>query len=284
MKKQRKLVGTIALVFAVLCLCPSGEAQTVKTPAWLSWLGDGTTSYSCSSGTCNLTGELWFTSFTVSSGATVVNKSGNAPLVIRATGACTIQGTVSGSPNSGSAGISGNGDFGGGSGGGGGGTAAGMNGKNTVVDPGVPIVNGGAGGAAGGGAGHSAISVNQGQYRMLLSTGSPYPGGGASGGQGGSNGGAGGNGGTPVIFICSSINFTGTIDVSGGAGGNAPGINTGAGGGGGGGYAILAAESYTSKSGTIKSNGGSGGSCNGLSDCGAGGAGGNGFSIFMNIE
>ncbi len=270
-------------MYTVCCLCSAGESQNAPTPDWLTWLGNGTTPYACSSGTCDLSGENWFSSFTLSSGAELLNNTAG-PLIIRATGACTIAGTISGSPNAGNPGISGNGDFGGGGGGGGGGALAGTQGRNTLVVPGVPIVNGGKGGGAGGGAGQNALTVNQGQYRMLLSSGSPWPGGGAVGGQGGSNGGAGGTGGTPVIFVCDTINFTGTINVSGSNGGNAPANNTGAGGGGGGGYVLFAAVSYTANTGTINTNGGTGGSCNGLSNCGAGGNGGNGFSKSITIE
>jgi hypothetical protein len=273
----------ITVVLAVCCLCLPGQCQTVLTPEWLTWLGNGTSDYACTSGTCNLAGENWFRSFTVSSGAKVLNNAAG-PLIVYATGICTIDGTISGSPNSGSPGIPGNGDFGGGGGGGGGGTLAGTGGKTTVVVSGIPIVNGGPGGSAAGGAGHNAVSVVQGQYRMLLSSGSPWPGGGALGGQGGSGGGAGGHGGTPVIFICHTIEFSGSIDVSGGNGRNAPADNTGAGGGGGGGYVLFSAVSYTQNAGTISMSGGVGGSCNGHLNCGGGGNGGNGFSISMTIK
>jgi hypothetical protein len=283
MKQRLRAVFHICLFFAIGS-CLAAESQVVRTPGWLTWLDQGTGAYACASGTCTLSGENQYTSFTLSAGAKLVNSAGNRPLIVRATGACTIAGTVSGSPNSGAVGITGNGDFGGGGGGGGGGTVAGTGGKTTVVVPGVPIVNGGPPGAAGGGAGRSALSVQQGQYRMLLSSGSSDPGGGAQGGRGGSSGGLGGNGGTPIIFICHSISFSGSIDVSGGAGRIAPADSTGAGGGGGAGYVIFAAVSYTNSGGTFNINGGVGGSCNGHGTCGAGGNGGNGFSIFLPIQ
>jgi hypothetical protein len=283
MNRKRMLVASMTMMLAACCVWYPAEAQTVKTPQWMTWLGNGTTSYSCTSGKCNLTGDNRFTSFTLSAGATLINIA-DGPLIIRATGTCTIAGKVSGSVNSGALGIGGNGDFGGGGGGGGGGTLSGMSGKTTVVVPGIPLVNGGFGGSAGGGNGATGFTVYENQYHMLLSSGSSWPGGGAAGGQGGSNGGAGGLAGTPVIFICNAIQFTGSIDVSGGNGANAPANDTGAGGGGGGGYAILAAVSYTSTSGTINVNGGVGGSCNGYTNCGSGGAGGGGFSVTMTIQ
>ena len=286
MTNRRKIRLKLAMVLAIGCLSLPGEAQTLLTPSWLRWVGDGSgANYVCSSGTCSLTDEIWFKSFTLSPGATLVNNGGNGPLIIRATGACTIEGTVSGSSNSGAGvTITGNGDFGGGGGGGGGGTKAGINGKTTVVVEGIPIVNGGFGGSAGGGNGQSGVSTAQGQYRMFLSGGSPWPGGGAMGGAGGSGGGAAGYGGTPVIFICNTIDFTGTIDVSGGNGGNATASNTGAGGGGGAGYVVLAAVSYTANTGTINTSGGIGGSCNGNTNCGTGGNGGNGWSFSFTIQ
>jgi len=100
----------------------------------------------------------------------------------------------------------------------------------------------------------------------------------------GTAGGAGGVGGGPVIFICQAINFTGMIDASGAPGKNAPANNTGAGGGGGGGYVILSAVNFIANTGTIKVSGGAGGSCGSNAGCGAGGNGGNGWTYFQNIQ
>lgn len=270
---------------ALFCFCLRAQAQTTfLTPSWLKWLGNGTNAYSCTSGTCNLTDELWFTSFNVSLGATVVNAGGNGPLIIRSTGTCTIAGSVLGGPSGGAEGITGQGDFGGGGGGGGGGVAAGVAGKTTEVIPGIPIVNGGFGGSAGGGAGGTALSTAAGQYRMFMSNPGSWPGGGAMGGQGGSGGAQGGQGGTPVIFVCNAINFTGTINASGGNGNNATANGTGAGGGGGGGYVVLAAVTFTANTGSINTAGGVGGSCAGHTTCGAGGNGGNGWTMSMTIQ
>ena len=168
----------LGIALALCTVCGSALCQTTfLTPPWLKWLGNGVGgSYACTSGTCTLTDERWLTSFSVSSGATLINASGNGPLIVRATGTCTISGTISGSPNQGSFGISGTGDFGGGGGGGGGGNAAGKNGTNTTVIPNIPLVNGGVGGSAGGGAGGTATSTQSGQYHMFLSNGGSWPG------------------------------------------------------------------------------------------------------------
>jgi hypothetical protein len=85
-------------------------------------------------------------------------------------------------------------------------------------------------------------------------------------------------------MVCNSINFTGTIDVSGGAGHQPTANNMGAGGGGGAGYVILSANSYVANSGVIKTGGGAGGSCGSFTGCGAGGNGGDGWSIEILIS
>jgi hypothetical protein len=291
---MKRAVSIFLLVLLTLAIHSRAAAQTSVTPGWLGWLGDGSEGdYSCLAGTCALSGEHWVTSFTVPSGITVVNTTANSPIVVRSTGACTINGTVSNSPNtSDGAGINFNGDFGGAGGGGGGGASfalvQGQNGRGTVGIGGLPIANGGSGGSSGG-TGGLGQSVDPGQYHQILSGGSFWPVGGAAGGQGGCNGhgkcgGIGGNGGGPVILICGSINFTGTIDVSGGNGAPAPINYTGAGGGGGGGYVIFSALSYSANSGTINVNGGNSGGCGANTGCGGGGAGGSGFTYTQTIQ
>lgn len=287
MKVRYFITGVITVVLTGM----AAQSQTINTPAWLTWLGAGTNSYSCTSGTCNLTDELWFTSFTLSAGATLVNAGGNGPLIIRSTGACTIAGTVNGGggPVSGTLGITGDGDFGGGGGGGGGGAAgnSGYHGQTTQVIYGIPISNGGAGGAGGGGAGGTGNSAQTNQYHSFIATGSSWPGGGALGGYGygwNSSGGEAGTGGTPVIFICDSIDFTGTINANGGNGQNSSANGQGAGGGGGGGYVLLAAVTWTANTGTITTAGGTGGSCLSYANCGAGGSGGAGWSYTLTIH
>ena len=111
-----KMTQTVLLMFGLSCLMYlPAHAQTVLTPKFLRWLGDGSGSdYQCTTGTCNLTDEIWFRSFSVSAGATVVNAGGNGPLIIRSTGTCTIDGTISSNGTSLTSGITGNGDSGGG--------------------------------------------------------------------------------------------------------------------------------------------------------------------------
>jgi hypothetical protein len=282
---MKRSLGILSVL--ILGFCAWAPAQTTSTPDWLRFVGDGSSgAFSCNSGTCVLGDEHWYSSFNVAAGATVVTTGQNGPIIIRSTGTCTINGLVSDSPNSGAGiTITGSGDFGGGGGGGGGGSSSGHAGKLGVGDGGLPIVNGGGAGAGGGGNGGNGSNSVINQYRMLISSGSFWPVGGAAGGQGGGPGGAqGGTGGGPIIFVCNTIHFSGTIDVSGGQGGNSSGPGNGAGGGGGAGYVILSAVNYTATNGTMNTQGGPGGSCNGNSTCGAGGKGGNGFSVTMTIQ
>ncbi|HEV2134197.1 MAG TPA: hypothetical protein VGR47_08030 [Terracidiphilus sp.] len=260
----------------------SGSVPAV--PSWLLWQGDGSGgAFSCTSGTCAMRGENWYSSVTISSGATAYQSDYNqayysGPLVIRSTGTCTIAGTLSASPNFSASGNNSTSFGAAPGGGGGGGTAAGSSGSssgnNTVV---------GSAGAASGGTGGNAGNPDARDYDFLIA-GSPYtttnynlPYGGAKGGNGGSGGGTGGSGGGGIVLDCQTINFTGTIDVSGAAGGNATANNTGAAGGGGGGFVILRSPNLIN-SGTIKVSGGAGGSCGSYTGCGPGGTGGSGWS------
>jgi hypothetical protein len=282
---RRILLATIGIVLALYCIPPTAHAQTVHTPPWLTWLGRGTNTWQCLSGTCVLNDEVWFGNFTIGAGATLLNISGNGPVIVRATGTCTIAGTINTSANyPGQTGITGAGDFGGGGGGGGGGAGAGTAGRTTQVILNVPLVNGGLGGSSGGGAGGNGRSTTINQYQMFISAGSDWPGGGGAGGRGANAGGAAGQGGAPVIIACNTIDFTGTINATGSNGGAAAANGQGGGGGGGGGYVLLAAKTFTATSGTILVNGGTGGGCNGFSNCGPGGNGGNGWSYLLTIQ
>lgn len=284
---MKKVLSVMWVVAIVAGLSASSRAQGSLTPGWLRYLGDGSSgAFSCTSGTCILGDEHWYSSFNVSAGALAVTTGANGPIIIRSTGTCTIAGTLSDSPNSGAGvTITGGGDFGGSGGGGGGGTTAGHNGLSSLADAGLVINSGGTAGAAQGGQGGNGISPIISQYRLLLGGGTFWPVGGGKGGQGGgSNGGSGGTGGGPIILVCNTIDFTGTIDVSGGPGAASPGNNTGAGGGGGGGYVILSGISYTANAGTINTTGGTGGTCGSNSGCGAGGNGGNGWSVSLTIQ
>src|SRR5215472_16711340 len=287
MRRVFPFLFVLSLAFG-LCLRMPAQTSIGVTAGWLRYLGDGSGgAYSCSSGTCFLTDEHWVSSFNVSAGATAFVKSGNSPIIIRSTGPCTVAGTLGNTPNIGnSAGISVQGDFGGGGGGGGAGaTARGHFGWWSVGNGWVNLVSGGNGGAPPGGKGGNGSTPVLTQYRSLLSSGSFWPAGGSLGGAGGGPaGGQPGNAGGPVILVCESINFTGTIDVSGGAGAPPTANNSGAGGGGGAGYVILSASTYVANTGKFNLAGGRGGSCSGFTGCGAGGNGGNGWSMAITIQ
>jgi hypothetical protein len=287
MKRGLPFLTLLGLAFGV-CLRTPAQTSIGVTPGWLRNLGDGEGgAYSCTSGACLITDEKWVSSFNVSAGATAFTKAGNSPITIRSTGPCTVAGTIGNTPNIQAAvGINVQGDFGGGGGGGGAGaTTHAQGGWYTVGNGWIEIALGGRGGAAPGGAGGNGETPNKLQYRMLLSVGSFWPAGGSLGGAGGgSGGGQPGNGGGPVILVCQSIDFTGTIDVSGGAGQPPSADNSGAGGGGGAGYVILSTSNWVATTGKINLAGGLGGSCNGFTGCGPGGNGGNGWSKLITIQ
>jgi hypothetical protein len=83
-----------ALVYSLAGLCwQAGPATSSAAPFWLSYFGNGNEGpYTCATGTCNLSGEHWYSSVNVSLGATLADNGAYAPLVIRSTGACTIAG------------------------------------------------------------------------------------------------------------------------------------------------------------------------------------------------
>lgn len=262
-------------------------AMDSVAPVW-RYFGDGSEgAYSCPSGTCPLYGEHWYSSVNIAAGATVVQTSSAAGmLVIRSTGTCTIAGTVSVSANTGgAAGSTVTGLAGGGGGGGGGGAAGGTAGS--AMSFGAV----GAAGASSGGAGGNGTQLVAQYVKVFLAnghagmnSGATSQLGGSKGGAGGSTGGAGGAGGGYVAIVCRAIDFTGTIDASGANGGNSTGNSVGSGGGGGGGLVVLSALSYPHNTGTINVAGGSGGSCGAFTTCGAGGNGATGNSAVLTIR
>jgi hypothetical protein len=286
MKRGFLYLSVVVLAFG-LCLRMPAQTSIGVTPEWLRYLANGVGGAQSCPPTCTITDEHWVSSYTVAAGATAYERAGNGPIVIRSTGPCTIAGTLGNTPNiGGSVGINVRGDFGGGGGGGGGGaTTGGQGGSWTVGNGWVEIENGGAGGAPSGRAGGQGGTPGFLQYRQLLNGGSLWPAGGSIGGQGGGpGGGLPGDGGGPIILVCQTMNFTGTIDVSGGVGSSPTANNAGAGGGGGAGYVILSASNWVANTGTIKLSGGAGGSCAGFTGCGPGGKGGDGWSIAIKIQ
>ena len=280
-------------LLAALVLCASfAAAQTPvvgvnsgasgSAPAAWAFYGNG------NEGALNLTtatplgiyGEHWYSSITIAAVGKIQLPS-TSTLILRSQGACVIHGTISVSPNSGSAGQTA--AWGGGcGGGGGGGTAAGAAGASMTNG-----CTGGAAGAAAGGAGGNSSGPTATPYQNFIYSGLMpqittqvlfY--GGTNGGGGGSTGPAGGRGGGALILTCGGpITFDGSIDASGGVGAASTGANIGASGGGGGGLVIMNGQGYPVNTGTINVTGGAGGSCGANTGCGAGGAGSNGNSI-----
>jgi hypothetical protein len=268
--------GTVANLTGVVAPANGGLGAATGVPPHLRYLGDGSDgAYNC---TTTIAGIKYFTTFTVAGGNTCTDASTNAPTIIYATGACTIAGTLNARGADG--GISGPGDVGGSAGAGGGGTLAGTAGGNSqpTYMTFTQYTPGGAAGAASGGTGGNGGTPGTSVQRGLWNFAHGQPLGGAAGGRGGSSGGLGGYGGQVVILQCASINFTGSIDVSGAPGADSTGNSLGAGGGGGGGVVWLIGRDSVANTGTIHVAGGAGGSCGAYTTCGAGGTGGAGWS------
>jgi hypothetical protein len=220
-----------------------------NTPPWLQYLSSGADGANTNA-SGNMSGEYYYTNFTVPYGNTVtVNYSSG--LIVHATGTCTIAGTIeaNGATNGGS-GTSGYPIYSSGGGGSGGGASAGTAGQPFYVALSIGASGSGAAGAASGGNGTNGSSAVTNNKRTFLGQGGGQDGQYAYGGggkQGANSGGAAGYGGAPVILMCASITgtdgtHTGTIDASGQAGGNAAANSTGAGSGGGGGVVILSSQ------------------------------------------
>lgn len=280
----------------------STSAPALEVPAWLQFLGTGSDGANTTA-SGNMTGEYWYTNFTVPFGNTVT-VNGTPGLVIHATGTCEIAGTINanGGPGLYQWGV------GGGSGGGGsGGTAAGSAGLALYIGvrtTGASSTGGSAGGASGGNAGNGAsvatyagtLSGGGGTYSGLAramienafwgQVGAGISGG--YGGTGGSSGGAGGDGAQSVILICAQITGTdgtnvGTIEANGSNGGASTANNVGAGGGGGGGVIVLSSKGAVSTWPTLSVTGGSGGSCGAFTGCGTAGNGGAGLTAEFSV-
>lgn len=235
-----------------------------------------------------------FTTFNIAAGVTVT-VTGNAPLLISATGAVTIDGVLSAAGPAGSAGVTslqaGVGGIGvGGGGNGGDGVYSDNQGPldgQAGTGPGAGAF--GAGWSGGGGAGYAATGGSSGGGG---GAGGPAYGDaaistllGGSGGGGGSggflcgSGGGGAGGGAISIRSCVSIQIgaTGAIRVNGGDGGSDGTGNCGGGGGGSGGALVLTAP-QVSNNGALLGAGGLGGASNvpGTPFFGGGGAGSDG--------
>lgn len=242
---------------------PPAALLTV-VPSWLQYYCDGAEgALNITSGNQTITpGVHCFTTCNVSVGAVeaAFGSTVTGPLVLFCSTSATIAGTLGFSPNvSGSGSNNSNSNFGGSGAGGGGGAAGGTAGNGNEGN-----INGGGGGTSSGGAGSNGSAATASLQKMFVAgMNSPVNGflcGGAQGGAGGSTGGSAGRGGGCIVVVSPSINFTGTIDVSGGSGAAAAANSTGSGGGGGGGTVILRSPSLTN-SGTVQVSGGQGGNC-----------------------
>jgi hypothetical protein len=260
------------------------------------------------SGDTSLAGGEWeFTSFDVSSGATV-SVTGSDALEIYVLGAAQVDGTLDLSAQDGEAmrSWSGGAPIGGLGGGGGGGAGANgdhYEGSGPVGAPNAPGAGGGQGGTShsagsGGGGGGQAVTGDDGgacggAYQVFpggsggsatsntisptLTTGAGGGGGGWGGGYN-STGGAGGGGGGALYLEAESITIAGSIVCSGGdGGGNDSGSCWhGAGGGGGSGGTLWLVGDTISLSGSLDCDGGAGGAANYCTHSGIAGDGGNG--------
>lgn len=246
-----------------------------------------------------ITGDKFYSDLTIDIG--VIFKVGQvsvrSPRKIFCSGTLTINGTLRGGHDPGSAtpngfptgdtaGTGSGGSLGGsanggiaGTGGAGAGSAGAAGGNSGVANPaGI----GGAGGAGSGGAGGAGGAGGQAGASKPIDyftddfwRFNAYTGGGAGGGAGGNGGGGGGNGGNGaqggagagIVWICARniiISSTGQIDcdgADGSTGGNGASGNAGGGGGGAGGaggFIMLGFESLTNN-GVIRAAGGAGG-------------------------
>jgi Secretion system C-terminal sorting domain/SprB repeat len=264
MKKQ--LLTTLVLATATLAF-----AQTSCFD-----FGNGSNgAYSATTNTTLAGGTYNYTTFNINSGVTV-SVTGNQPLIIRCTGAVTINGTLTAAGGNG-----GNGVTFSTYGLGGVGVAGGGNGGNGVylgsAAPGVAgsgpggVGTAGGGWSGGGGAGYSAVGASSGNsgggyggpiYGNADISGFESGSGGGGGSGGNSCGSGGGGAGGGLIFINSAVSITigatGVINVNGGNGGSDGGGNCGGGGGGSGGSIIMQSASMT-HNGILQASGGAGG-------------------------
>jgi hypothetical protein len=209
--------------------------------------GDGSDgTVTLSSGTVNLSRDMYYLNLTVNSGATF-NTNGWKVYVL---GTLSGSGIIANNAN-GVTGAIGN-TVGAGQTGGAGGAGGAILGGTGAVGTIPAALNGyggqGGGGAASGGAASAAGSYNYLPERIIrhdhIALLNYKQGGqGGSGGAGangaalttGSAGGQGGGGGGVVFIFAKNMNFTGTIEALGGNGANGSAANNGTGGGGGGG-------------------------------------------------
>jgi hypothetical protein len=242
----------------------TASALSPSTPPWLQYLSNGADGANTNA-SGNMSGEYYYTNFTVPYGNTVtVNYSSG--LIVHATGTCTIAGTIeaNGATAGAGSGYPINSSGGGGSGGG---ASAGTAGQPFYVALSAGTSGNGLAGAVSGGNGTNGGPAVTGYKRTFLGQGDGQDGQFAYGGggkQGANSGGAAGNGGAPAILMCASITgtdgtHTGIIDASGGYGAPPAANSTGAGSGGGGGVVVLSSQAAVATWPSIYTAGGPGG-------------------------
>lgn len=233
--------------------------------------------YSATTNTTLAGGTYNYTTFNINSGV-IVSVTGNQPLIIRCTGAVTINGTLTAAGGNGGNGVTfstfgaGGVAVAGGGNGGAGNFSASLGPLPAAAGSGPGgSGNGGGGWSGGGGAGYSAVGASTGSTSGGFGGpiyGNPNisgfeAGSGGGGGSGGYNCGSGGGGaGGGLIFINSAVSITigatGVINVNGGNGGSDGTGNCGGGGGGSGGSIVMQSASMT-HNGILQASGGAGG-------------------------
>ncbi len=281
--------GTISGTGATLCTDSSGGATTVgcssgsgsgsgsatSAPLWLQYLGNGAdgsyeaSAASCTSASpCALSGEKYYSSFIIDSGAYVfVNTNSGGGLVVHSSGVCNLYGTVLANWTRSTWPNFNKGIGGGASGGAGGGSAAGAAGVASYAstdEGGASYAGVAAAGAANGGNGANGAVLNPSYQRAMTNASAGGLDGlfltGAAGVTGGNSGGTGGAPGSGFVAMCGSIDGTGgVIDASGGPGNPSTANSTGAGSGGGGGVVILSSEAAVTNWPAVYTAGGPGG-------------------------
>jgi hypothetical protein len=248
------------------CNSGGGGVGVTNTPAWLTYLGDGSDGANTNASGL-MSGDYYYTNFTVPYGSTV--SAGFGGLTIHATGTCTIAGQITANSRISTA----VGTGGGGGGGGGGGTSAGAagNASNVAVNGLLQTVfSGGTGGtSSGGNGGNSSGAFTANKPRAIVLSAGTLDGffiqGGVGGlGNGNSYSGTSSGSGVSLTLICGSITGTdgthvGTIDASGQPGAPSTANNVGANGGGGGGVVLLSSQKAVTQWPNVYVAGGGGG-------------------------
>ena len=293
MKKSR-LFPTLFLAVTSLLIAGIGLAGTPQIADCTDCGSGALGAYTASTNTSIAGGLYEFTTFTIDPGV-VVTVTGPDPLVIMATDAVVINGSLVASGGAGGDGVTftaaGAGGIGvaGGSDGGAGsfdasagpldgepgaGTGAGGEGSGWSGGGGAGYAT--SGGSSGGVGGVGGITYGDANITALLGGSS---GGGGSGGNNCGSGGGGAGGGAIQITSCLSVTIgpAGSLEIEGGDGGSDGSGNCGGGGAGSGGSLILTTPTLT-VDGTISGLGGTGGASQVPGDpyYGVGGDGGDG--------